>query len=141
MDEHAERPRRASISLAAFVLICFFLPWAELSCMGLQDSVSGFDLARNSSSLLWLIPASMLAVIVLGLSRSILEKTPAVFAFAGSVGGGASAYLIYRERLGSSRSAGLIAAQMTVWFWLGLLAALGVVAAAFVFYAVRSRSP
>ncbi|MFY9610256.1 MAG: hypothetical protein WAU45_16785 [Blastocatellia bacterium] len=141
MDEPAERPRRVSISLAGFVIICFFLPWAELSCMGLQDSVSGLDLARNSSSLLWLIPVSMLAVIGLGLSRSIREKTPAVFALAGSVGGGVSAYLIYRERLSSNRSAGLIAAQMTVWFWLGLLAALGVAAAAFVFYARRSRSP
>jgi hypothetical protein len=108
--------------------------------MGLQDSVSGFDLAHTSSLLLWLIPLSMLAVILLGLSRSIREKTPAVFAIAGTVGGGASAYLIYRERFSSNRSGALIAAQMTVWFWLGLLAALGLVAAAFVFYAVRSRS-
>lgn len=141
MDEPADRSRRVSLSLAVFVAICFFLPWAELSCMGLQDSVSGFDLARNYSSLLWLIPVSMLTVVVLGLSRSIRDRTPAVFALAGTVGGGASAYLIYRERLSSNRSAGLIAAHMTVWFWLGLLAALGVVVAAFVFYAVRSRSP
>lgn len=140
MDEPAERPRRVSLSLAAFVTLCFFLPWAELSGMGLQDSVSGFDLAHTSSLLLWLIPLSMLAVVLLGLSRSIRENAPAVFALAGTVGGGASAYLIYRERLSSNRSGALIAAQMTVWFWLALVAALGVVAAAFVFYAVRSRS-
>ncbi|HSO75931.1 MAG TPA: hypothetical protein VLU47_13940 [Blastocatellia bacterium] len=140
MDEPAGRFRLASLSLAAFVLICFFLPWAELSGMGLRDSVSGFDLAHTSSLLLWLIPLSMLAVISLGLLRSIREKIPAVFALAGTVGGGASAYLIYRERLLSNRSGALIATQMTFWFWLGLLAALGVAAAAFAFYAVRSRS-
>lgn len=138
--EASTKPRRASISLAAFVIICFFLPWVELSCMGLRDSVSGFDLARNSN-LLWLIPASMVAVIFLGLARLIPEKMPAVFALAGTVGGGVSAYLIYRERLSSNRSAGLLAAQMTVWFWLGFLASLGVAATAFFFYARRSRSP
>jgi len=141
VDSSAERSRRLSTSLAAFVIICFFLPWAELSCMGLRDSVSGLDLARSDSSLLWLIPVSMLAVVVLGLARSIREGMPAIFALAGTVGGGISAFLMYRERLGSNRSAGLVAAQMTVWFWLGLLASLGVAAAAFIFYAVRSRSP
>ena len=138
--EASTKPRRASISLAGFVIICFFLPWVELSCIGLRDSVSGFDLARNSK-LLWLIPASMVAVIFLGLARLIREKMPAVFALAATVGGGVSAYLIYRERLSSNRSAGLLAAQMTVWFWLGFLASLGVAATAFVFYARQSRSP
>ena len=138
--EASTKPRRITLSLAAFVIICFFLPWVELSCMGLRDSVSGFDLARNSS-LLWLIPASMVAVILLGLARLIWERMPAVFALAGTVGGGVSAYLIYRERLSSNPSAGLLAAQMTIWFWLGILASLGVAATAFVFYARRSRSP
>jgi hypothetical protein len=138
--EASTKPRRATISLAAFVIICFFLPWVELSCMGLRDSASGFDLARDSS-LLWLIPLFMVAVILLGLARVIWERMPAVFALAGTVGGGVSAYLTYRERVSSNRSAGLLAAQMTVWFWLGLLASLGVAATAFVFYARRSRSP
>ena len=141
MDEPAVRSRRVSLLLAALVLISFFLPWAELSGLGLRHSVSGFDLAHTSSLLLWLIPLSMMAVILLGLLRSIREKTPAVCALAGTIGGGASAYLIYRERFSSNRSGALISAQMTVWFWLGLLAALGLVAAAFVFYAVRSKSP
>ena len=140
MDEPGVRSRRVSLLLAALVLICFFFPWAKLSGMGLRDSVSGFDLAHTSSLLLWLIPLSMMAVILLGLLRSVRDNTPAVFALAGTIGGGASAYLIYRERFISNRSGALIATQMTVWFWLGLLAALGVAAAAFAFYAVRSRS-
>ncbi|MEK6302106.1 MAG: hypothetical protein AABO41_15460 [Acidobacteriota bacterium] len=140
MDAQTERPRRVSVTLAAFVLICFFLPWVELSCTGLKDSVSGYDLAR-STSLLWLIPASMLAVFLLGLTKLIWDNRPAVFALAASVGGGISAFLMYRERLTSNRSAGLIAAQMTVWYWVGIVAALGLIASAFVFYSARSRSP
>ena len=134
------RARQMSLSLAGFVLICFFLPWIELSCTGLKDSVTGLDLAR-SSSLLWLIPVMMLAVIVLGLTKRIVEEMPAVFALTASVGGGISAFLMYRERLTSDRSAGLIAAQMTVWYWLGILAALALIATAFAFYGARSRSP
>jgi len=134
------RARQTSLSLAAFVLICFFLPWAELSCMGLKDSVSGADLAR-STSLLWLIPTFMVGVIFLGLVKRIWESSPALFALAGSVGGGISAFLMYRERITSNTSAGLIAAQMTVWYWLGILASLGLIAAVFVFYGARSRSP
>lgn len=134
------RARQVSISLAAFVLICFFLPWVELSCTGLRDSVSGFELARRTS-LLWLIPAFMLAVIFLGLSRLIWESRPSVFALAGSVGGGISAFLMYRERVTPNQSESLIAAQMTAWYWLGILASLGLIAAVFVFYAARSRSP
>ena len=108
--------------------------------MGLRDSVSGRDLAQ-STSLLWLIPILMLAVILLGLARFIWEERPALFALAGSVGGGISAFLMYRERLTSNRSPVLIAAQMTAWYWLGILAALGLIAAAFAFYGGRSRSP
>src|SRR5262245_7485968 len=29
--------QRTSLSLAAFVLICFFLPWVQLSCVGMKD--------------------------------------------------------------------------------------------------------
>jgi hypothetical protein len=29
-----DNARKTSVSLAAFVLICFFLPWVELSCLG-----------------------------------------------------------------------------------------------------------
>jgi hypothetical protein len=132
--------RKISISLALFVMICFFLPWVELSCMGLKDAVSGLDLARHDERLLWLIPLFMFAVIFLGSARVVWEKMPAVFALVGSVGGGITAYMMYRERV-SSDETGLLAAQMTVWFWLGLFASLGVAAAAFAFYAGRSRSP
>ena len=133
--------RRVTLSLATFVLICFFLPWVQLSCVGVKDSVSGFDLAREGDSLLWLVPLFMLTILVLGLARLILEKMPALFALAGTVGGSISAYLMYRERSSTSDSTRLVAMQWTALFWLSLVASLGIVAAAFVFYARRSRSP
>ena len=45
--------RRVTLSLAIFVLICFFLPWVQLSCAGIEDSASGFDLARATEFFGW----------------------------------------------------------------------------------------
>jgi hypothetical protein len=136
-----ETARRATLSLAAFVLICFFLPWVQLSCVGMKDSASGFDLARGGDRSLWLIPSFMFVIVLLGLARFIWEKMPAIFALAGTVGGSFSAYLMQHERSSADNSSTLIATQWTALFWLGFMACLGVVAAAFMFYIKRSRSP
>jgi hypothetical protein len=42
-----EKARRTALSAAGFVLICFFLPWVQVSCLGAKDSASGFNLARG----------------------------------------------------------------------------------------------
>jgi len=81
----------------------------------------------------------MLAVWLTGLVRVIWEQVPAVFALIGMVGGGLSAYLMHRERISAGQSRGLITVQTTGWFWLGLLASLGVAVAALLFYVGRSR--
>lgn len=133
--------RRTTLSLAAFVLICFFLPWVQLSCVGMKDSVSGFDLAREGDQLLWLVPLLMIAVLLFGLLRLIWEKMPAIFALAGTVGGSVSAYLMYHERAITDNPSRLVATQWTLFFWLGFLASLGVVTSAFIFYLKRSRAP
>ncbi len=133
--------RRATLSLAAFVLLCFFLPWAQLSCVGAKGSVSGFNLARGGDKLLWLVPSFMLVIILLGFARFICDKMPAIFALAGTVGGSLSAYLMYHERSSTNDSSTLVATQWTAFFWLGFVACLGIVATAFVFYTKRSRSP
>ena len=141
-QEYKEKgARRTTLSLAAFVVICFFLPWVQLSCVGMKDSVSGFDLAREGDELLWLVPLFMVAVVVLGLVRVIWEKMPAVFALAGTVGGGACAYLMYHERAITNNPSRLVATQWTLFFWLGFLASLGVVTSAFILYLKRSRDP
>ena len=135
------KARRTTLSLAAFVLICFFLPWVQLSCVGMKDSVSGYDLAREGDQLLWLVPLFMVAVLLFGLLRLIWEKLPAVFSLAGTIGGGASAYLMYHERAITDNPSRLVATQWTLFFWLGFLASLGVATSAFIFYLKRSRAP
>jgi len=132
--------RRATLSLATFVLICFFLPWVEASCPGMKDSISGYDLARDEG-VLWIIPLSMLVVVVAGVASAVVRRLPAAFGLAGTVGGSISAYLMYRERLNTNASPKLVALHWTALFWLAFIASLGVSAAALLFYARRSRSP
>ncbi len=136
-----DNARKTSVSLAAFVLICFFLPWVELSCLGIRDSVSGYDLARAGDRLLWIVPIVMLAILILGLARAIWEKAPMILALAMTLGGSISAYLMYRERATTNDSPRLVAAQWSLFFWLGFLACLCMVVGGFVFYVKRSRSP
>src|SRR5581483_7928436 len=47
---------------------------------GAEDSVSGFDLAREGDGSLWLILALMLVVLLAGLVRGIWERMPVLFA-------------------------------------------------------------
>ena len=89
--------RRINISTALIVLICFFLPWEQVSCGGAKDTLSGLDLARHDHFALWVIPLQMLAVLVVGLLRRQREK-PSALAIVSLVAGGATAYLMNDER-------------------------------------------
>jgi hypothetical protein len=131
--------RKLTLSLAAFVIFCFFLPWLQVSCAGLKDSASGLDLARETTPSLLIIPLMMLAVLGTGLIRSLWERLPAVFAITSMVGGGLSAYLMYSERLRRGESSGLITAFWTAWFWLGLVASLLVSGMALWFYSKGNK--
>ena len=134
------RVRTTNLSLAAFVLLCFFLPWVELSCMGMRDTVSGYDLAHSGDRLLWFVPLSMLVIIGLLLTRAILDKAPVICALSMTLGGSISAYVMYRENT-STNTQGLVAAQWTIFFWLGFLVCVGMVIGGFAFYVKRSRAP
>jgi hypothetical protein len=137
-----EKARRTTLSAALFVLICFFLPWVQVSCMGAKDSVSGFNLAREGDRALWLVPLLMIAALALGLMRVVWEQWPALFALTGMVSGMVSAWLMYYERRQMRpSSAGLIATFWTTWYWLGLVGSLVVAAAALWFYTQRVRAP
>jgi hypothetical protein len=131
--------RKVTLSTAAFILFCFFLPWLQVSCAGIKDSASGLDLSRETSPSLWILPLMMLAILGLGLSPSIWERFPALFAITSIVGGGLSAYLMYRERLRRGESSGLIAASWTAWFWLGFVASLLLPAVALSAYSNRNK--
>ena len=131
--------RQVTLGTAAFILLCFFLPWLQMSCAGIKDSASGLDLARETSPSLWIIPLMMLAILGLGLSPSIWERLPALSSITSFLGGGLSAYLMYRERLRRGESSGLITAFWTVWFWLGSVASLLLSVVALSSYSNRNK--
>ena len=119
--------RRINVSAAIIVLICFFLPWLQVSCAGAHDSLSGFELARNESALLWLVPILMLAVIAFNLMRAWKAESR-VAAILGVICGAVTALLMNRERTRANDTAAVISAQLTGWFWLSLIASVGIVA-------------
>jgi hypothetical protein len=121
--------RRVNLSAALIVLVCFFLPWVQVSCGGASDSLSGFDLARNENTLLWLVPLLMLAVLTAGLLRAWKEP-PAVAAIVSMICGAVTVLLMNRERMRVNDHAALIPAQLTGWFWLSMISALAVVGTA-----------
>lgn len=117
--------RGINLSLAAFVAICFFLPWVQVSCGGVHDTESGLDLARRGTPMLGLVPLAMLIVFALGLGRD-WQRRVLSFGLASVIGGIASALMIFRQRVDSGQVAGLLAASMTVWFWLSFVAAAAI---------------
>jgi hypothetical protein len=136
-----EKARRTTLSAALIALICFFLPWVQVSCLGAKDSASGFELAREGDGALWLLPFLMILLLAFGLARIIWDRVPALFALIGMSGGLVSAWLMYNERQSSRPSLSLIPIFWTAWFWLGLVASLTVAGAALWFYIRRTRAP
>jgi hypothetical protein len=134
------KARRVTLSAAAFVLVCFFLPWVQVSCAGLKDSESGFDLARAGDRALWFIPLFMFAVIIIGLTRAWKELA-LTFALVSTISGLISAFLMNRERADTERVSGVIGAHVTGWYWLGFVASLLVAASAVMLYFKRYKAP
>ena len=118
--------RGLSLSLALIVLICFFLPWVQVSCGASESRLSGVELARDGHGGLWLIPCLMLAVLVLGVARVWKDKRE-LAALAALIAGLVTAYLMNRERVRAENSSGLVAVALTSWFWLSLGSTIGLV--------------
>jgi hypothetical protein len=131
--------RRINVSAALLLLICFFLPWLQVSCAGGHDSVSGFQVARDERVLLWLLPIMMLAVIAFNLMRAWRDK-PAVAAVLSAVCGAVTTLLMNRERMRAHDTDAVISAQLTGWFWLSLIAAIGIVISSMTLLLRGSRS-
>ena len=117
--------KRVTTSMALIALICFFLPWVQLSCGSSENRLSGVDLARDGHAGLWLIPCLMLVVLFLGIARVWKERRE-LSALITLIAGLVSAYLMNRERLRAENS-GLIAVALTGWFWLGFGSIIGLV--------------
>jgi hypothetical protein len=132
--------RRINLSAAIIVLICFFLPWVQVSCGGEKESLSGFSLARQDDALLWLIPLLMCAVLVFVLLRMRAAR-PQLLGLLSTFAGLVVAFLMNRERTRTHNPTGLIAAQLTGWFWLGFFAALALVVTGIAILVRRQRAP
>jgi predicted Co/Zn/Cd cation transporter (cation efflux family) len=132
--------RRINLSAALIVLVCFFLPWVQVSCAGARETLTGLDLARNGHTLLWLIPLMMLAVLVVGLLHARKEK-PQGLAIVSAITGAAAVYLMNRERMRVQDESNLISAQLTGWFWLAFLAAVLIVITAVALLLQKQRAP
>jgi len=117
--------RRINISAALIVVVCFFLPWEQVSCGGARDSLSGVDLARHDDALLFLIPLLMLAVVIAGAWLRRDEKRSPL-AIVSLIASAVSGFLMNRQRVRIHDEGGLISAQLTGWFWLGFLSTLSV---------------
>jgi len=132
--------RRINISAALIVLVCFFLPWEQVSCAGAKDTLSGLDLARHDQMLLWLVPLLMLAVIVVGVLRR-RDEQPLLPSIVSIVSGSVTTYLMNNQRLRVRDASGLISAQLTGWFWLSFLSALAIIVSGLGLLLRRSREP
>jgi hypothetical protein len=119
--------RRTTIALALIVLICFFLPWVQVSCGSSSSRLTGVDLARDGHNSLWLIPLLMLIILLLAVARVWKERVSALLPF---IGGLVTSFLMNRERMRANDTSGLVAVRLTGWFWLGLVTAIGLVAVA-----------
>ncbi|MCI0494662.1 hypothetical protein L0Z72_06610 [candidate division KSB1 bacterium] len=70
MDQLNTNPSRSSLAVwlsptgAIVILVCFFLPWLEVSCSGKKIIGSGLTFALKAAPL-WLIPAFAILVLLL----------------------------------------------------------------------------
>jgi len=135
-----EALRRINLSAALIGLVCFFLPWVQVSCAGAKDSLSGLDLARNGQTLLWLVPLLLGGLALLEVLRALKEKLT-IYSIVSALCGGITVYLMNRERLRAHDESGLISAQLTGWFWLGLFSSLAIVISGLVLFVRGKRSP
>jgi hypothetical protein len=131
--------RRVTMSMALIALICFFLPWVQVSCGASESRLSGIDLARDGHNGLWLIPILMLSVLVLGIARAWKDRRE-LSALVSLVAGLVSAYLMNRERMRAEDTEGLIAVGLTGWFWLGLSSTIALVVLSALRFLKRPRA-
>ena len=130
--------RRINLSAAIIVLVCFFLPWEQVSCGGARDTLTGMDLTRDHPAL-WLVLLAMAVAVVIGVS--IFRKEPRMFAIVSMVCGAIAAFLMNRERMRVNDEAGVIAVQLTGWFWLAFILSLVEIGTAIGVLLRRQRAP
>ena len=132
--------RRINLSAAIIVVVCFFLPWVQVSCGGASATSSGLNLALHDDALLWLVPLSMGAVLVLGLLHARRESSK-VYWITSAISGIVVVLVMNRQRSQAQDQSGLVTAQLTGWFWLAFIAAMVMVVTALALLLRRQRAP
>lgn len=135
-----EMDKRLTVSVALIVLVCFFLPWVQVSCGGAHDTSSGVDLARGGDNGLWLIPVLMVVIILVGV-LPLFATQRTVFGLTSLLSGLVTSYLMNHERWRFTDTSGLIAVRLTGWFWLALLSSIAVTVLGAASILRRPRSP
>jgi len=130
---------KVTVSFAIILLICFFLPWVQVSCGASHDTATGLDLARDGDGGLWLIPLLTVVLILCGLR--VLRINQLIFGLIALLSGFVCLYVMNHERMKFEDSSGVISARLTGWFWLGLVAAIGIVVSGVFALLRRSRAP
>jgi hypothetical protein len=131
--------RTINVSAALIVLICFFLPWEQISCGGARDTLSGIQLARDTQISLWCVPVAM-ALVAVGGWMSWRQRSVA-FATVSFLCGALVTYLMNLERLRVNDESTVIPARLTGWFWMGLLSSLLVLVTGLGLFLRRQRAP
>jgi hypothetical protein len=132
--------RRVRVTALIIILICFFLPWIQVSCGATRETASGVDLARDGTYELWLIPLLMLAALIFGVVKAWKDQRVLV-GLMNLVSGLVTAYLMNRERVKFEDGTGLIRVGLTGWFWLGLGSSVAIVVFAIYDLVVRRGRP
>jgi hypothetical protein len=135
-----EALRKINLSAALIGMVCFFLPWIQVSCGGAKDTLSGLDLARNGQTLLWLVPILLGGLALLEILRALKEKLT-IYSIVSALCGAITICLMNRERLRVHDESGLISAQLTGWFWLGLFSSVVIVISGLALFISGKRSP
>jgi hypothetical protein len=122
------------------VLVCFFLPWVQVSCGGAHDALTGMNLARQDNSLLWLIPLLSCGVLVFMVLRR-RAVNPQMLGMLSTFVGVIVLLLMNRQRNRALSDLGVIAVQLTGWFWLSFFAAVVIVVSGIAIILRRERVP
>jgi hypothetical protein len=131
--------RTINLSAAIIVLICFFLPWEQISCGGAKDTLSGIQLARDTQVSLWLVPLTMALVIIAGVMS--WRRRSLAFATVSFLCGALVTYLMNLERLRVNDESSVIPARLTGWFWFGFVSSLAVLVTGIGMFLRRQRAP
>ena len=134
-----EKAGKITVSFAILLLICFFLPWVQVSCGASKDTATGLDLARDGERGLWLIPLLTIVLIICGLRVVRIDQW--IFGLLTLLSGLVCVYLLNHERVKFEDTSGVIVARLTAGFWVSLLSAIGIVASGIVALLRRPRAP